>query len=499
MSTHPTHLLDALRGEPDAPALVVPGGPTFSYARLRACVEDAASRLAGSGIGRGDRVALAFPNGPEAVVLFLAAALAGTACPLNPAYTEEENAFYLEDTAARLLLVPRGGGRAAASAAARRRVPVQEVTIGAGGALEMDGGRGSVEPPSADDVALVLHTSGTTSRPKRVPLRHRHLLASVENIAGSYGLGPDDVSLCAMPLFHVHGLMASTMATLASGGTVVAPAGFSPLAFWPLARAHPPTWYSASPTFHQLILRRAEGGGRPPGTERLRFVRSCSAAMPEALLHELEAGLGAPLLEAYGMTEAAHQMASNPLPPRSRVPNSVGPATGSTEVAVMGESGDLLPAGEQGEVVVRGPNVVDGYEGNPEANAEAFRGGWFRTGDRGWIDSEGYVVLVGRIKELINRGGEKISPREVDEALESHPSVREAVAFGAPHATWGEEVSAAVVVSGPVTERELADWCRQRLAEFKVPRVIHIVDEIPRTATGKVQRRNVAAAFTEPG
>lgn len=492
-----TDLLDALRGDPSHAALVVPGGPSFTYAELRSTVEDAAARLAGLGVRRGDRVALAFANGPEAVVLFLAASLAGTASPLNPAYTEDENAFYLEDTAARLLLVPKGGGEEARAAMTRLGLAdrVVEVAIDSSGALHLDAPRGEVDAPQPDDVALVLHTSGTTSRPKRVPLRHRNLLASVDNIAGSYHLSDADVSLAVMPLFHVHGLMASTMATLATGGTVVVPARFTPLSFWPAAKAHRPTWWSASPTFLQLILRRAERSGRPEGTDRLRFVRSCSSALSPDLLRELESRLGAPVLEAYGMTEAAHQMGSNPLPPEPHKASSVGRATGSTEIAIMDRGGRMLASGEQGEVVIRGPNVIDEYEGNPEANRESFTDGWFRTGDEGGLDGDGYLFLVGRIKELINRGGEKIAPVEIDQVLEAHPKVKEAVAFAMPHPTWGEEVAVAVVAREPVTEKELAAWCRERLADFKVPRVIYLVDEIPRTATGKVQRRNVAAVF----
>jgi acyl-CoA synthetase (AMP-forming)/AMP-acid ligase II len=479
-----SHLLDVLRGQGGDRALVIPDGPTFTYAQLRSAVEDAAGRLAGLGVRRGDRVALAFPNGPEAIVLFLAAALAGTACPLNPAYTEDEFAFYLEDTDARLLLVPPGGMPAARSAMGDRG-PVIDAAIDASGALAMAGARAATpSPPGSDEVALVLHTSGTTSRPKRVPLRHRNLLASTANIVATYDLTAEDVSMCIMPLFHVHGLMASTLATFASGGTVVAPARFTPLGFWPVARAARPTWYSASPTFHHLILMRAAPGGPPAGAERLRFVRSCSSTLAAALMSELEARLGAPVLDAYGMTEAAHQMASNPLPPAPRKPGSVGRGTG-VEIRILAD----------GEVGVRGPNVIDGYEGNPEANATAFADGWFRTGDSGRLDADGYLELVGRIKELINRGGEKIAPGEIDAALEAHPKVKEAVAFGVPHPAWGEEVAVAVVLNEPVSEKELTAWCRERLAEFKVPRRIHIVQEIPRTATGKVQRRHVASAF----
>lgn len=490
-------LIDALRGDPSRPALVVPGGPSFSYAELRAAVDDAAARLAGLGVRRGDRVAMSFANGPEAVVLFLAAAAAGTASPLNPAYTEDENRFYLEDTDARLLLVPSGGGAAARAAMTQLGRPVVEVSIDAARGLHLEAPRGEPDEPAADDVALVLHTSGTTSRPKRVPLRHRNLLASIENIAASYRLAESDVSMGVMPLFHVHGLMASTMATLFSGGTLVVPANFTPLAFWPAANAHRPTWLSASPTFLQLILRRADRTGQQEGTANLRFVRSCSSALPPELMAEIESRLGAPVLEAYGMTEASHQMGSNPLPPAARKPGSVGRATGSTEIGIMDEDGRALPPGEPGEVVIRGPNVIDGYEGNSEANRTSFTDGWFRTGDQGRLDPDGYLFLVGRIKELINRGGEKIAPVEIDQVLESHPKVREAVAFGVPHPTWGEDVAVAVVAAEPVSEKELAAWCRERLADFKVPKVFHLVDEIPRTATGKVQRRNVAAVFTE--
>jgi acyl-CoA synthetase (AMP-forming)/AMP-acid ligase II len=317
-----------------------------------------------------------------------------------------------------------------------------------------------------------------------VPLRHRNLLASVANITATYELSADDVSMCVMPLFHVHGLMASTLSTFASGGTVVAPARFTPLGFWPVAKAARPTWYSASPTFHHLILMRA-GAGRPEGGERFRFVRSCSSTLAPAFMAEMESRLGVPVLDAYGMTEASHQMASNPLPPAPRKPGTVGPGTG-VEIRIL----------DDGEVAIRGANVIDGYEGNPEANASSFIDGWFRTGDAGRMDADGYLELVSRIKELINRGGEKIAPREIDEVLEAHPKVKEAVAFGIPHPAWGEEVAVAVVLNEPASEKELAAWCRERLAEFKVPRRFHIVEQIPRTATGKVQRRHVAGAFT---
>ena len=479
-------------------AIAVPDGPSLTYAQLRQMVDEAALRLASFGVRREDRLAIVFPNGPEAIVLFLAAARVGTACPLNPAYKEAEFRFYLEDTGARFLLAPRENGTDARKALSAESTVIEGEIDDAGRlSLESNGSRSeirSIAPPEPDDIALVLHTSGTTSRPKRVPLRHRNLTASVANIVESYRLGPEDVSLCAMPLFHVHGLVASALATLASGGTVSVPRRFTPMMFWPAARQARPTWFTASPTPHQLILMRTEEN-RPAGTERLRFVRSCSSALSPDLMARMEDRLGVPVLEAYGMTEASHQMASNPLPPDPRVPGSVGRGTG-VEIAILDEGGSLLPGGQPGEVGIHGPNVIDGYENNPEANRASFTDGWFRTGDLGTLDRGGYLRLLGRIKELINRGGEKIAPREIDEALESHPAVKEAVCFGVPHPTWGEEVAAAVVLTEHVAEKELIAHCRKMLAEFKVPRRVHIVESIPRTPTGKVQRRFVAEQLT---
>src|SRR5438132_1353853 len=469
-----------------------------TYGELSRQVESVAEALAASGVGRGDRVGMALPNGLPTIVAFLAASVAGTAAPLNPAYKEDEFRFYLEDTNARVLLLPPDGAEEARRAAGDR-VPILTVEMDAAGIVSLSGvtGRRPVQSPDVDDIALILHTSGSTGRPKRVPLKHANLSISARNVARSYALTPEDVSLCVMPLFHVHGLVASTLATLATGGTVVVPGKFSPLSFWRVARDYGATWYSAVPTLHQLLLARAEAGSsRPAGTEKLRFIRSCSASLPPQVMHDLEAAFGAPVLEAYGMTEAAHQMASNPLPPGERKPGSVGPGT-DVRISIMDASGKHLKQDERGEVVIQGPNVTRGYENNPEANASCFTDGWFRTGDQGFLDADGYLTLTGRLKELINRGGEKISPREIDEVLLAHPSVAEAVCFGVPHATWGEEVEAVVVVRDAVTAADLLAFCRERLADYKRPKQLHITDAIPRTATGKIQRGVVARAFSQ--
>ena len=498
-------LTDVLAGPAAKSAVVLPEtGIRVTYGELRRQVEAMAEALAETGIRRGDRVAMALPNGLPAIVCFLAAATAGTAAPLNPAYRRDEFRFYLEDTGAKLLLVPADGAEEARRAA-EGRLPILTVEMTADGTVHLAGatGRRAVDALSADDNALVLHTSGSTGRPKRVPLTHANLTISAANIVRCYALTADDVSLCVMPLFHVHGLVASTLATLASGGTAVVPAKFSPLAFWRVARDHGATWYSAVPTLHQLLLARVDRGApRPAGAERLRFIRSCSAALRPQVMHDLEAAFGVPVLEAYGMTEAAHQMSSNPLPPGERRAGSVGRGT-DVRISIIDEDARHLSAGERGEVVIQGPNVTRGYENNPDANAASFANGWFRTGDQGVLDTHGYLTLVGRLKDLINRGGEKISPQEIDDVLLAHPAVAEAVVFGVPHVTWGEDVAAAVVLRPqaeavpPTTESDLIAYCRERLADYKRPRRIHIIDAIPRTATGKIQRRAVAAEYAQ--
>lgn len=496
--SHPTNLLELIDAAPaNQTAVILPEAEIrVTYGKLREQVMTMADALARAGIQRGDRVATVVSNGLPAIVSFLAASIAGTAAPLNPAYREDEFKFYLEDTSARILLCsPEGADEA--RRAAEGRMPVRSLSMDDSGFVRMEDGPGngtSPASPAPGDIALVLHTSGSTGRPKRVPIRHSNLTASARNIVATYALSPTDVTLCAMPLFHVHGLVASTLSTLLAGGAIVVPAKFNPLSFWRTVRDHNVTWYSAVPTIHHLLLSRARGE-RPAGAEALRFIRSCSAALPPEMMENMEQVFGAPVLEAYGMTEASHQMCSNPRPPAARKPGSVGPGTG-VKVSIMDAAGQHLAGGQRGEVVIQGPNVVAGYENNPEANASSFTDGWFRTGDQGFLDQDGYLVLTGRIKELINRGGEKIAPREIDEVLLTHPAVAEAVAFGVPHSTWGEEVAAAVVLREPHNESAILGYCRERLADFKCPKKLYIVETIPRTATGKIQRGAVAAALS---
>ncbi len=343
-------------------------------------------------------------------------------------------------------------------------------------------------------MALVLHTSGTTARPKIVPLTNGNLAASARHVGESLALGPNDVCLNIMPLFHIHGLVAAVMSSLRAGAGVCCTPGFNAFKFGEWLEEVRPTWYTAVPTMHQAILMRMRAHPERARTAGLRLIRSSSASLPPQVMQELEDVFGSPVVEAYGMTEAAHQMASNPLPPRARKPGAVGLAAGP-EVAVMADDGAILPQGSVGEVVIRGPNVTPGYAGNPDANARAFTDGWFRTGDQGRIDEEGYLFLTGRLKEQINRGGEKISPLEVDVVLLDHPSVAQVVTFGVPHAKLGEEVGAVVVLhpGQAATEQEIRDFCAARLAAYKVPRHVLLRDDIPKGATGKVQRIGLAA------
>jgi oxalate---CoA ligase len=486
-------------GRDDAVAIASHEAPPLTYKGLRTLIERSCATLNDLGIGLGDRVAIVLPNGPEMATAFLGVASAATSAPLNPAYKQEEFEFYLEDLKAKALIVEAGSESPALRAAEKLGVALLTLTPErqvAAGAFELSGSPfgaairpGPVKP---DDVALILHTSGTTSRPKIVPLRHANIWTSARNIAASLELSEYDTALNVMPLFHIHGLIAGLCAPLSRGGSVFCTPGFNALRFFAEMEEAGPTWYTAVPTMHQTILTRAGRHQELIARHALRFVRSSSSSLPPTVIGELEAAFKCPVIEAYGMTEATHQMASNPLN-GIRKPGSVGVPAGP-EIAIMDEAGLLMSPGETGEVVIRGENVTAAYENNPKANGEAFVDGWFRTGDQGVIDADGYLTLTGRLKEIINRGGEKISPREVDEALMDHPAVLQAVAFAVPHPMLGEDVGAAVVLREGLsaTEQELGAFLSERLAAFKTPRKILFLAEIPKGATGKLQRIGLA-------
>ncbi len=500
--TRPTDIPQLLgTGAADSVAFSAPGRPDLTYHGLRRHVHATVAALNERGVGRGDRVAIVLPNGPEMASAFVAIAAGATTAPLNPAYRQPEFEFYLQDLGAKAVVLAEGDDSPARAAAAALGVTAMDIRSdpdSPAGTFSFAGEprgnaaeRGGMAAP--DDVALVLHTSGTTSRPKIVPLLHRNVCATAENIRRTLRLTTADRCLNVMPLFHIHGLMACVLSTLHAGASVYCAPGFNALRVFGWLADADPTWYSAVPTMHQTILARGARNADIIGRLRLRFIRSSSAALPSRVMAELEQLFGAPVVEAYAMTEAAHQMTCNPLPPAPRKPGTVGIAAGP-DVSVMDTAGNHLAPGEEGEIVIRGPNVTPGYENNEAANREAFTHGWFRTGDQGFRDTDGYFTITGRLKEIINRGGEKISPREVDEVLMDHPAVQQVVTFAMPHPKLGEEVAAAVVLrdgaeAGPGDVRGFA---AERLAGFKVPRKVVILDEIPKGPTGKLRRIGLA-------
>jgi acyl-CoA synthetase (AMP-forming)/AMP-acid ligase II/acyl carrier protein len=480
-------------------AVQSPQQSALTYKALYQQVEKTSSVLRQAGLGCDDRIAVVLANGADMAVTVLAVCSVGACAPLNPAYQPRELKFYFEDLGVKAIIVAKDDPTAASKVAEEMGLIIFEVISNAdtSGVFTLSTTSSSdhvdKEVPTFSHTALLLHTSGTTSRPKLVPLTQHNLLTSAMNIATTLKLTPEDCCLNMMPLFHIHGLVAALLATLISGGSIICTAGYRESEFFDWLIALQPSWYSAVPTIHQSILENAESHQDAIRNNRLRFARSSSAAMPVQVMEKIESLFSIPLIEAYGMTEAAHQMASNPLPPAKRKPKSVGLAAGP-EVGIMNSEGELLPTGSSGEIVIRGANVTTGYENNPEANAENFSNGWFRTGDQGKLDEEGYLFLSDRLKEIINRGGEKVSPREVDEAIMQHPDIIQAVTFALKHDSLGEDVAAAVIMqkNATTTASDIREFLFGRLTDFKIPSVIIVVDEIPKGSTGKLQRIGLA-------
>ena len=472
----------------------------MTYGDLKVLTLNVRQALRAAGIGAQDRVAIVLPNGPEMAAAFVTVAQSTTTAPLNLAYKEDEFAFYLKDLKAKAIIVETGYDGPARSVAKRFDMIVIELTAtDPAGSFTLSTtatGNAADTLPASDDVALILHTSGTTSRPKIVPLLQSNVAASAVNVRESLALTRDDCCLNVMPLFHIHGLIAAVSGSLAAGASISCAPGFDALKFYSWLEEVNPSWYTAVPTMHQAILARAPRNAAIIENARLRFLRSSSSSLPGPVMTELANTFGAPVVEAYGMTEAAHQMCCNPIEPGRQKPGAVGLPAGP-EVRIAHEVENRLINGV-GEISISGSNVTPGYEANPEANEKNFFEAegkrWFRTGDQGEFDEDGFLSLTGRLKEIINRGGEKISPLEVDGILSDHPAVGQCVTFAVPHAKLGEDVGAAVVLKEgqSATDREIRDFASQRLAAFKVPRKILILDEIPKGATGKLQRIGLA-------
>ncbi|UZP36311.1 hypothetical protein NXS19_004127 [Fusarium pseudograminearum] len=475
------------KSNPLAEAIIIPSKPkalTVSYANLESDVSAFQRKLADLGITKAAPVSIALINSYEFIVSFLAASWQrGIAAPLNPAYKQDEFEFYIDDVKSAIVLVPRGAyaaGAPSVKAAKKFNAAVAECYWDeAKGEVALDvkdygllkGKKEKVLTAEPDDVALILHTSGTTSRPKVVPLTHRNLTRTMNNIKNTYELTPKDRTMLVMPLFHVHGLLCGLLAPLFTGGSMA-------------------NWYTAVPTIHQILLKNPPPSPKP----NIRFIRSCSSPLSPTVFQQLEETYNAPVLEAYAMTEAAHQMTSNPLPPAKRKAGTVGIGQG-VEVKILTDQGEEVPQGAEGEICIIGENVTKGYLNNDKANAESYhKNGFFRTGDQGKKDEDGYIIITGRIKELINKGGEKISPIELDNVLTRHPQISEAVSFAIPDEVYGQDIGVAVVLKNgeKLTAQELKAWVEERSAKFKVPKKVYFTEVMPKTATGKIQRRIVA-------
>jgi acyl-CoA synthetase (AMP-forming)/AMP-acid ligase II len=487
---------------PDNIAITAPGRPGINYKTLKQQVEALSVILNSIDYKKKPRIAIIMPNGPEMALAFLATSSFATAAPLNPQYQAADLRFYLSDLNADALLIHSESNSSAREVAKEMNLPIFEAIFDAqkpAGIFSLSSQtplntQGEIPAfAQAQDIALLLHTSGTTSRPKLVPLSHQNLCTSASNIVKTLSLSEADRCLNIMPLFHIHGLIAALLASLAAGGSIVCSPGLNTEQFFNWLKDLKPTWYSGVPTMHQAILSSAKKNTATVPANFLRFIRSSSSALAPQIMSALEDTFKVPVIEAYGMTEAAHQMSSNPLPPEIRKPGSVGLPAGP-EIAILDQHGNILTNPHPGEISIRGRNVTSGYQANQQANETAFTRGWFRTGDLGFIDEKGYLFVTGRLKEIINRGGEKISPREIDEALLDHPDIKQAVAFAVKHPSLGEDLAAAVILqeNSQTDTQTIRDFLFDNLPEFKVPSQILILDNIPKGPTGKIQRIGLA-------
>ena len=471
----------------------------LKFVDLKSLIERISKQLSGNGINNKDRAAIVLPNGPYMATSFLAISSYMSAAPLNPNYKSEEFEFYLEDLKPKIVIVEKNSKNPVVEVANKLKIPVCEIKSDGNnlsGDFNLFEKSSNYVLPAEDHEALVLHTSGTTSRPKIVPLTNKNIFSSADNISKSLNLTDKDHCLNIMPLFHIHGLIAVLAASMKVGASVCASSGFNALKFLDNAKREKITWYSGVPTMHQAILMRADKNLETAKQLNLRFLRSSSASLPPAVFEKLNDVFNCPVIEAYGMTEATHQMTSNPLPPKSQKPGFVGIPAGP-EVCIMDTNNKILNQGEEGEVCIRGENVTSGYENNPDANKNSFSNGWFRTGDQGYFDKDGYLKISGRLKEIINKGGEKISPLEVDNILMDHPNIEQAVCFGYEDKMLGEDIATAIIIKEGMkcTEDDIKIYANEKLAKFKIPKKIFFVNEIPKGATGKLQRNTLAKKF----
>ena len=505
------------RGVADAqrPFLIAPDdGVNLNYGELRSAARAFAHRLQSTyAVGKGDHVGLFLPNGANFVVAYLGAMYLGAvACPVNTQLQDPEIEYIVARARIKLLCAPQEW-------TARLRgilvkipchcivVPAEELCAGLqqDSNLPADAPAPALPPSNADDIAQIVHTSGSTGRPKGVMLTHRNLLLDSAYIVEWHRLSCDDRALCILPLFHTNAEVLSVLCSLYVGGSVVVPSQFHASQFWSLAKMHAVTWCSAAPTIFYILLRRREQAGSSEDTgHRLRFFISGTSALPVGLMRDFERAFGTIILEGYGLTETVCRVAFNPHPPAAqrrpgeddgyRKLGSVGKPIGDAEIAIVDDADRPLAQGERGEIVLRGSVLMKGYFDNAAATDEAFKGGWFHTGDIGYLDAEGYLYIIDRKKDLIIRGGQNIYPREVDNVLVLHPAVAEAAVIGIADEKYGEEVKAYVVrkAGASVSPEEIIGFCREHLAAYKCPKSVAFIDAIPKGPTGKLLRAQLA-------
>lgn len=477
---------------PAAIALTSPGGDALTYLELDRRLHSMRREAAGAGLGPGEIAALVLPNGPDLITAFLAVAGIGAAAPLDPSSTESELRYYLSRLGARIVIAPDGVTSPAIAAAGALRIPVLRICSSGAFLGTVPDNLQAALSVRTTDAALLMFTSATTGTPKLVPHTWANLRAMATREIDALQLSATDRLLSLMPLFHMHGL-AAVLAQLFCGGAIISTPGFNPATFLDWLDRFQPTWFTSNPPLNRAILALAHRHPEVFRRASLRFIRTTGAAPQPEVIKSLEESVGVPVLTGYGLTEAGGvtRDAAN-----ARKPGSVGRSSG-LDVAIMDPFGNLIGDGRAGEIVVRGASVTSGYVDDPEANQSAFRDGWFHTGDVGSLDSEKFLFITGRLKEMIDRGGEKIIPQGVEDVLAAHPAVAEAAVFAVAHPTLGEDVVAAVVLhdGAALTALELRRFAATRLAPFKVPRRIEFLDRIPRTSTGKPQRSLLAEQF----
>ncbi len=482
------------------PAMVATGRTPLAWRELAAYIDAVRADLRRGGFGRDARIGVALPNGPEAALAIVAVSCAAVAVPFDLKLTVPEIEVRLRLLRLRAVVVLRDSPSAMRTAAGLAGLPLIEAEIRDPERLEA-----SLVMPAADEaapsdepepegVAFILQTSGTTGLPKLIPFSHSNQLATARRVQSWFALTPDDRCLSLSPVYYCHGLTVTVFAPLLSGGSAAFSRDGTAVDVDEWFSALQPTWFSAGPALHLYVMEKAAQRGDVRSLHRLRFVVSGGAPLPSAVQRGLEAVLGVPVLEHYGATEAGQISANLPLLGRSKAGSCGIPDEGTLVIA--GEEGGELPRGQEGEIWIRGPSLISGYLDAPELNSAVFVEGWFRTGDLGRLDEEGFLFLLGRKMEIINRGGEKISPAEVDAALLRHPATVEAAAYGVPHPRLGEDVAADVVLrpGASVSELELRTFLRDHLALYKIPRRIRFVDRLPKGSTGKVQRQRLREA-----